>query len=149
MRAVITRVSSAFVDIDGNRVAQINKGLLALVGMQEGDTPEDIKYIVEKTINLRIFEDEQGKLNLSLLDVGGELCVVSQFTLLGDARKGRRPSFITAGSPEWAKGMYEQALAEFSASGVPIQSGEFQADMKVGSVNDGPVTILLDSRKVF
>ena len=149
MRAVITRVSSAAVHTCGKTLGSIQNGLLVLLGVEQGDGEADIAYIVDKTIHLRIFEDAGGKMNLSLLDTGGALLLVSQFTLLGDCRKGRRPSFIRAGAPDSARGIYERATDAFRATGVPLETGEFQADMQVESVNDGPVTILLDSRKVF
>jgi len=150
MRAVVTRVTSARVTCGEEELASTGKGLLILLGAEEGDGREDIRYIVDKCLNLRIFEDEQGKMNLSLLDVGGEICIVSQFTLLGDCRKGRRPGFTRAGRPEDAKALYDQCVAAFrEACQLPIATGRFQAEMQVASVNDGPVTILLDSRKIF
>lgn len=149
MRAVITRVLQADVKINGKQVAGISKGLLVLLGSQVGDSQEDIRYIVDKVCNLRIFEDEQGKMNLSVREIAGEILLVSQFTLLGDARKGRRPGFTQAGRPEEARELYDIAVLEFQQSGLPVQTGTFQADMQVGSVNDGPVTILLDSRRLF
>ncbi len=149
MRAVVTKVKSASVAVSGKETQAIEGGLLVLLGSQEGDTQADIAYIVEKVCNLRIFEDAQGKMNLSLREVGGEILVVSQFTLLGDARKGRRPSFIHAGAPEQAEAIYDRAVAAFRQTGIPIKTGTFQAHMEVASINDGPVTILLDSRKLF
>lgn len=149
MRAVVTKVTSASVAIEGEETRAIAGGLLVLLGSQEGDTDADISYIVDKVCNLRIFEDEQGKMNLSLRDVGGEILVVSQFTLLGDARKGRRPSFIHAGAPAEAEGIYNRAVQAFRETGIGIKTGTFQTHMQVASVNDGPVTILLDSRKLF
>lgn len=149
MRAVITRVKEASVVVKNKVVGAIEGGLLVLLGSEEGDTKADVQYIVDKTIGLRIFEDDAGKMNLSIQDAGGSILVVSQFTLLGDARKGRRPSFIRAGSPSDAQSLYEQAVAAFEATGLSIQTGQFQAHMEVNSLNDGPVTILLDSRKLF
>ncbi len=149
MRAVVTKVTSASVAVEGKQTQSIAGGLLVLLGSQEGDTDADIAYIVDKVCNLRIFEDEQGKMNLSLQDVGGEILVVSQFTLLGDARKGRRPSFIHAGAPAEAEGIYNRAVEAFRGTGIGIKTGTFQTRMQVASVNDGPVTILLDSRKLF
>lgn len=149
MRAVLTRVAEAKVEIEGKLRAEIGKGVLILVGAEDGDTDADIKYIVDKCVNLRIFEDEAGKMNLSVADVDGALLVVSQFTLLGDARHGRRPGFTRAGAPDWAKQMYDKAIDAFCGTGRPVETGVFGADMQVYSVNDGPVTILLDSRKTF
>lgn len=149
MRAVVTKVKSASVAVEGKETQAIKGGLLVLLGSQEGDGDADIAYIVDKVCNLRIFEDGEGKMNLSLRDVGGEILVVSQFTLLGDARKGRRPSFIHAGAPAQAEGIYNRAVEAFYGTGIGIKTGTFQAHMEVASVNDGPVTILLDSRKLF
>lgn len=143
------RVRSAGVEIDGAVTAQIGAGLLVLLGAATEDSAEDIAYVVDKTVNLRIFEDDEGKMNRSLSDVGGELLIVSQFTLMGDARKGRRPSFIRAGRPEEAKKLYEAAVEKFRQTGISVKTGEFQADMQVSSVNDGPVTILIDSSRLF
>ena len=149
MRAVVQRVAHASVTIEGKRTAAVGRGLLVLLGVMEGDAESDAEYIVRKTVGLRVFEDEAGKMNLSAADVGGELLVVSQFTLLGDARKGFRPSFTAAGRPEETKALYEAAVRGFKASGLTTMTGEFGADMQVELINDGPVTILLDSRKVF
>jgi len=149
MRAVVTRVKSASVRIAGALYSKIEQGLLVLLGSEEGDTPGDISYIAEKTANLRIFQDEEGKMNRSVRDAGGEILIVSQFTLMGDARKGRRPSFIKAGSPAEAENIYDQAVLAFEAQGLPVKTGVFQAHMEVESINDGPVTILLDSRRLF
>lgn len=149
MRAVVQRVLSASVEVEGSVIADIGRGLLVFVGAEEGDTREDASYIADKCANLRIFEDEDGKMNLSVLDVGGSALVVSQFTLMGDARKGRRPSFIKAGRPDTARANFEEAVEEIIKRGVSVKTGQYQADMKVGLVNDGPVTILLDSKKVF
>ena len=149
MRAVIQRVERASVSVEGEIRGQIGAGFLVLIGVEEGDGDADFRYIAEKVPNLRVFEDEQGKMNRSLLDVGGELLAVSQFTLLGDARGGRRPSFITAARPETADPMYERLVADWRARGIRVETGRFGADMKVESVNDGPVTILLDSRRRF
>lgn len=148
MRAVIQRVKSACVSVDGEIVGKIEKGLLLFLGVEEMDEEADLSYICEKTLNLRIFEDEQDKMNLSVQDVGGSVLVVSQFTLYGDARKGRRPSFVKAARPEKAIALYEKCVQTIG-SAVPVQTGKFQAIMDVSLVNDGPVTILLDSKKVF
>lgn len=149
MRAVIQRVEKASVSVEGEIRGQIGAGFLVLIGVEEGDGDADFRYIAEKVPNLRVFEDEQGKMNRSLLDVGGEVLAVSQFTLLGDARGGRRPSFIAAARPETADPMYERLVAEWRARGIRVETGVFGAHMKVSLVNDGPVTILLDSRRRF
>ena len=149
MRAVVQRVAFADVNVEGNTVGKIGEGLLVLVGAMQGDTVKDAEYIVKKCINLRIFKDEQDKMNLSVQDIGGEILVVSQFTLLGDARKGNRPSFILAGSPEESRGIFDKTVELFKQTGININTGEYGAHMKVSLLNDGPVTILLDSRKVF
>ena len=149
MRAVIQRVERASVSVEGEIRGQIGAGFLVLIGVEEGDGDADFRYIAEKVPNLRVFEDEQGKMNRSLLDVGGELLAVSQFTLLGDARGGRRPSFIAAARPETADPMYERLVADWRARGIRVETGVFGAHMKVALVNDGPVTILLDSRRRF
>ena len=149
MRAVIQRVERASVSVEEEIKGQIGAGFLVLIGVEEGDGDADFRDIAEKVPNLRVFEDEQGKMNRSLLDVGGELLAVSQFTLLGDARGGRRPSFITAARPETADPMYEWLVADWRARGIRVETGVFGAHMKVSLVNDGPVTILLDSRRRF
>ena len=149
MRAVIQRVEQASVSVEGEIRGQIGAGFLVLIGVEEGDGDADFKYIADKVPNLRVFEDEQGKMNRSLLDVGGEVLAVSQFTLLGDARGGRRPSFIAAARPETADPMYERLVADWRARGIRVETGVFGAHMKVSLVNDGPVTILLDSRRRF
>ena len=149
MRAVIQRVERASVSVEGEIRGQIGAGFLVLIGVEEGDGDVDFKYIADKVPNLRVFEDEQGKMNRSLLDVGGEVLAVSQFTLLGDARGGRRPSFITAARPETADPMYERLVADWRVRGIRVETGVFGAHMKVSLVNDGPVTILLDSRRRF
>ena len=149
MRAVIQRVEQASVSVEGEIRGRIGAGFLVLIGVEEGDGDADFKYIADKVPNLRVFEDEQGKMNRSLLDVGGEVLAVSQFTLLGDARGGRRPSFIAAARPETADPMYERLVADWRARGIRVETGVFGAHMKVSLVNDGPVTILLDSRRRF
>lgn len=149
MRAVIQRVSRANVVVDQETTGSINQGLLVLLGVEKGDTTDDLKYVFGKTIGLRVFEDHQGKMNRSLEEVDGQLLVVSQFTLLGDVRKGRRPSFVHAAETTLAQKMYNDFILLGQASGIVVQSGTFQANMAVELVNDGPVTILVDSRKVF
>jgi D-tyrosyl-tRNA(Tyr) deacylase len=149
MRAVIQRVSRASVVVDEATTGEIGVGLLVLLGVEKGDTQDDLISTFNKTIGLRVFEDPQGKMNLSLTDVGGQLLVVSQFTLLGDVRKGKRPSFITAAEPELAKQRYDEFVKLGQDSGIDVQTGVFQADMAVELVNDGPVTIMIDSRKRF
>lgn len=149
MRAVIQRVSRASVTVDGRVAGKIGAGLLILVGVSRTDNPEAAAYLAEKIANLRIFPDEQGKMNLSLLDAGGSALVVSQFTLYGDTRGGRRPSYIQAAPPEEASGLYEEFIRSMRALGVSVETGVFQAHMQVELVNDGPVTILLDSEKTI
>lgn len=149
MRAVVERVLSAGVRVGGEEASSIKKGLLVLLGIAPDDGEDDVKYIVDKTVNLRIFEDGGGKMNLSLRDICGEIMLVSQFTLMGDARKGRRPSFTGAGRPEEAEPIYRAVTEEYKKAGIEVKTGVFQADMKVEHVNDGPVTILLDSKKTF
>ena len=149
MRAVIQRVKSASVTVEGKVVSEINKGLLVFLGVSQEDTPTEVDYMANKIANLRIFEDDEGLMNLSILDVGGECLVVSQFTLYGDCRKGRRPSFIAAARPEKADPLYQAFMDEISRLGVPVKAGIFQAMMDVELINDGPVTIMLDSNKLF
>ncbi|WDI42887.1 D-aminoacyl-tRNA deacylase [Bremerella sp. P1] len=149
MRGVIQRVLEAHVKVDGQVVGQIDQGLVVLLGVAQGDTEADLKYLVEKTIHLRIFEDDDGKMNRSVLDVGGSILAISQFTLLGDCRKGRRPSFISAAKPEEATAMYDAYVSRIREQGVTVETGIFQADMKVHLVNDGPVTVMLDSSKIL
>ena len=149
MRAVVQRVASARVTVDDRVTGEIGAGLLVLLGVQDGDGPSDIQYIASKIRDLRIFADEAGKMNLSVLDRQGAVLVVSQFTLAGDARNGRRPSFASAAPPQIARAMYEDVVRELKTGGLRVETGEFQAMMQVALVNDGPVTILLDSRKIF
>lgn len=149
MRAVVQRVSSSSVTVDGTVIGSTKLGLLVLLGVTDTDTTEDVQYICEKVGHLRIFEDEQDKMNLSVMDVGGEVCVVSQFTLYGDARKGRRPNFMKAAPPEMAERLYLELVEAFKEKGLDVSTGQFQAHMQVALVNDGPVTILLDSNKEF
>ena len=149
MRAVVQRVTEATVSVEGREVASIGMGLVALVGVHTQDTSKDAEYIADKLANLRIFRDDAGVMNRSLLEVGGSALIVSQFTLYGDARRGRRPSYIEAASGEMAQQLYEAVCARVANLGVPVQKGIFGAMMQVCLVNDGPVTILLDSRRVF
>ena len=147
MRAVIQRVTRASVTVEGRVTGEIGAGLLVLLGVSRTDNPESAAYLAEKIANLRIFSDEAGKMNLSLLDVGGSALLVSQFTLYGDTRGGRRPSYIQAAPPEQASLLYQEFVRSIRSLGVPVQTGVFQAHMQVELVNDGPVTILLDSEK--
>ena len=149
MRAVIQRVSTARVLIDGNEHARIGKGLVVLLGVEQGDTADDVGVMAKKTVELRVFGDADGKMNRSVLDTGGEVLAVSQFTLLGDCRKGRRPSFDKAARPEEARDLYQQYVREVENAGVRVSTGVFQAMMDVELTNDGPVTLMLDSRKRF
>ncbi len=147
MKAVIQRVISASVEVDHQTIGQIDEGLLVLIGAAKGDTPVDVDYLVEKIPNLRIFPDDEGKMNRSLMDMGGKLLLVSQFTLLGDTHRGRRPGFEQAAHPDKARELYDSAIAKFREKGVPIQTGQFGANMLVSLENNGPVTFILDSRK--
>ena len=147
MKAVLQRVSRAKVTVDGEIIGEIGKGILVLLGVANADSEKEANYLLEKTVNLRIFEDAAEKMNLSLLDVKGELLVVSQFTLYGDTRKGRRPSYIEAAPPEKANQLYEFFVSEARKQISKVETGKFQAMMDVELVNDGPVTILLDSNK--
>jgi D-tyrosyl-tRNA(Tyr) deacylase len=149
MRAVVQRVTSAKVEVDNQTVGEIAEGLLVLLGVARDDEQTDADYLADKIINLRIFRDEADKMNRSLVDNGGALLVVSQFTLYGDTRKGRRPSYIDAAEPEQAKALYEYFVGRVRAQGIKVETGIFQAMMQVHLTNDGPVTILLDSRKLF
>ena len=148
MKAVVQRTTRAGVSIDGETVGRIDRGLLVLLGIEPDDGEADIEYMVKKCSGLRIFEDEYGKMNLSVQDVGGSILLVWQFTLLGDARKGNRPSFTGAAVPEKAIPIYERVISEL-AKRLPVQTGVFGADMQVELVNDGPVTILLDSKRTY
>lgn len=147
MRAVLQRVKKAQVTVDKTVVGAIGPGLVVLLGVAVGDSAEDAAYLAEKTVNLRIFEDEAGKLNRSLLDVGGEVLAVSQFTLLGDCRKGRRPSFVQAAAPEIAEPLYEKYVDALKRAGVRVATGVFRTEMLVEIHNHGPVTLILDSRR--
>ena len=149
MRAVVQRVSSSKVVVDKEVTGQINKGLLVLLGVTHEDSSKDVDYIIDKVLNLRIFEDENEKMNLSLKDVCGELLVVSQFTLYGDCRKCRRPSFSSAARPEVATKLYEEFIEKAKKEGIVTQTGQFGAHMMVDLTNDGPVTILLESNRDF
>ena len=149
MRAVLTRVRSASVTIDGEVVGKIGKGFLILLGVGPEDTREHCRYLAQKALGLRIFEDENGKMNLGLDQIGGEVLVVSQFTLYGNCRKGRRPSFTDAAPPELGNELYEAFLQECKALGYPPQHGRFGADMQVESINDGPVTLWLDTQQLM
>ena len=149
MRAVVQRVSSSKVTVEGEVTGEINKGLLVLLGVTHEDTSKDVDYIIDKVLNLRIFEDEADKMNLSVLDVKGEILVISQFTLYGDCRKGRRPNFMEAEGGEKAKVLYQRFIELLKESNLKIETGEFGAHMKVDIQNDGPVTLMLDSKKNF
>ena len=149
MKAVVTRVASASVRIDGAVNGSIDRGFLILLGIGPEDTAQHGRKLAEKILGLRVFEDENGKMNLGLADVGGSVLVISQFTLYGDCRRGRRPSFVGAAPPEIAIPLYEQFLADCEELGFPPQHGEFGADMQVESINDGPVTLILDSNELM
>ena len=149
MRAVVQRVASSRVTVDERVTGEVKKGLLVLLGVTHDDTSKDVDYMVDKVTNLRIFEDENDKMNLSLKDIGGEVMAVSQFTLYGDARKGRRPSFSDAARPDVANPLYEDFVEKLRAQGITVGTGEFGAHMMVELTNDGPVTILLESKKAF
>jgi len=147
MRAVVQRVSECRVIVENEVIAKIDQGLLVLLGIAKGDEPVDAAYLADKTINLRIFEDENGKMNRSLHEIGAQLLVVSQFTLLGDCRKGRRPSFIDAAGPEEAIALYDYFASQIRRKGILVQTGRFRAMMNIALINNGPVTLILDSRR--
>ncbi|WP_341877994.1 D-aminoacyl-tRNA deacylase [Defluviitalea saccharophila] len=149
MRAVVQKVAQASVKVDGNTIGEIGKGLMVLLGMQETDDEKVMDYMLDKIIHLRIFEDEEGKMNLSLKDVGGELLIVPNFTLYGDARKGKRPSYTKAAPPAVAEEIYNTFIKKAKATGIKVEQGQFQSHMEVRLLNDGPVTILIDSDKTF
>lgn len=149
MRVVIQRVKQAKIEVDGQITGEIGKGLLVYLGVGTGDSERDVEFIADKVINLRIFQDADGKMNLSVADVGGAILLVSQFTLYGDCRKGRRPNFDAAAEPRIAERLYEQTIEAIRQKGVAVETGVFAARMAVTSINDGPVTILLDSEKTF
>jgi len=146
MRAVIQRVKSASVTVENEMVGKISKGLLVFLGIAKADKTDDAEYLADKIVNLRIFEDDNRKMNRSLLDIGGEMLVVSQFTLLGDCKKGRRPSFVQAAPPDHATGLYQIFLEQVRRKDVIVKTGQFQAMMDVSLINDGPVTLIVDSR---
>ena len=146
MIAVVQRVSEASVKVDGNEISRIGRGILLLLGISKDDTDKDIEYLVRKCANLRIFGDPEGNLNLSLFDIGGEALIVSQFTLLGDTRKGRRPSFSDAMPPDKAKPMYEKFIDSFKRTGLHVKEGIFGAMMQINLTNDGPVTLIINSK---
>ena len=149
MRCVVQRVTEASVTVNGETVGAVGPGLMVLIGVSTEDTDADLKYMTEKVPNLRIFDDENGVMNRSVMDAGGSILAVSQFTLYGDARGGRRPSYIRAAKPDEANAMYERLVAAWRAKGIHVETGRFRTEMKVSLVNDGPVTILLDSEKAF
>lgn len=149
MRAVVQRVSQADVKVDGETIGEIGSGLLVLVGVTEADDQKAVEYLANKILGLRIFEDDQGLMNLSVEQIAGELLIVSQFTLFGDCRRGRRPSFEAAARPEQANQLYESLVQLLKLSGLKVATGRFRAEMKVSLLNDGPVTLLLDSEKTF
>jgi len=149
MRAVVQRVSRAAVDVEGRRTGEIAAGLMVLLGVAAGDGPADVHYLAGKIRDLRIFADANSKMNRDVKEVGGAILLVSQFTLLGDARKGRRPSFDAAAAPAVARALYDDVARELREAGLRVETGEFQASMAIELVNDGPVTILLDSRRTF
>ncbi len=149
MRAVVQRVTKSSVTVEGRVTGQIGKGLMVLIGVEEGDTEKDAEYIAKKVSALRVFDDEEGVMNLSVQDVDGEILAVSQFTLLGDVRKGNRPSYFTAARPEAADNLYRKVIEQIEARGIHVEEGVFQAEMLVSIDNDGPVTILLESHKLF
>ena len=144
MKLLLQRVKNANVSVEGKIVGKINQGLLIFVGIVKGDTPQQAEYLARKSANLRIFEDEQGKMNLSVKDVGGSALVISQFTLAGDCSRGNRPGFDNAARPDDAKSLYEYFSTQLKANGVPVENGIFQADMQVSLINDGPVTFILE-----
>lgn len=149
MRCVIQRVTEASVTTEGEVVGRIGRGLMVLIGVSASDGDKDVKYMADKVPNLRIFEDDEGKMNRSLKDVGGAILAVSQFTLYADARSSRRPSFIAAARPDEANALYEKLVEAWRSQGLTVETGRFRADMQVSLTNDGPVTILMDSTKAF
>lgn len=149
MRAVVQRVTQASVTVSGETIGAIGAGLVVLLGVADGDGPADIEYVASKVAGLRVFRDDAGKMNLSVVDTSGAVLVISQFTLLGDVRRGRRPAFDGAAPPSSAHAIYDAFIGRLRAAGVTVESGRFQAEMQVALVNEGPVTILIDSRRTF
>lgn len=149
MRAVVQRSYEASVKVDDKIIGAIDWGMVVLLGVKDNDTEEDLKYILRKVLNLRIFDDENGVMNKSILDVGGSILLISQFTLYGDVRKGNRPSYSNAAGFEEGRALYEKMIEEIEKSDIKVETGSYGADMKVSLINNGPVTILLDSEKVF
>ena len=149
MRACVQRVREASVTIDGQIAGRIGPGMVVLLGVARGDTDDDVRQMVDRIVELRIFPDDQGKMNRSLLEASGGMLVVSQFTLLGDCRKGRRPSFVAAAPPDVAQSFYESFVAAVACRGIEVATGRFRAQMDVAQINDGPVTLLIDSKKLF
>ncbi|MGB9600315.1 MAG: D-aminoacyl-tRNA deacylase [Myxococcota bacterium] len=149
MRAVVQRVISASCEVRGEIISSINRGLLLFLGIGKEDNESDIEYIVEKVTNLRVFEDKSGKMNLSVKDAGGSILLISQFTLFGDVRRGRRPSFDSAMPPQEAEVLYEKVIKRFRESNLRVETGRFREMMRISLINDGPVTILLDSKRLF
>lgn len=149
MRAVVQRVSQAQVVVEGEIVGQIGRGFVVLLGVAQGDTADDVSAMADKLVGLRVFDDAEGKMNLALADVGGAMLLISQFTLLGDCRKGRRPSYIDAAPPDLAEALYELVVAEVRKRGIKVATGRFRTQMDVTLTNDGPVTLLVDTRRAF
>jgi len=149
MRAVVQRVSQAQVVVEGEVVGRIDRGFVVLLGVAQGDTADDVATMADKLVGLRVFDDAEGKMNLALADVGGAMLVISQFTLLGDCRKGRRPSYVEAAPPDLAEALYELVVAEVRNRGIEVATGRFRTQMDVTLTNDGPVTLLIDTRKAF
>jgi len=149
MRAVVQRVKEAKIEVNGNVVGSVGKGLLVYLGVGRDDSEKDVEFIADKLVHLRIFADQDDKMNLNVLDVGGRILLVSQFTLYGDCRKGRRPGFDSAGEPETARRLYEKTIEAIRQKGISVETGVFAAHMDVTSINNGPVTLLLDSNKLF
>lgn len=149
MRCVVQRVSSASVRVEGETVGEVGPGMMVLIGVSDTDTDADLKYMADKVPHLRIFDDENGVMNKSVLDVGGSILAVSQFTLYGDARSGRRPSYIRAAKPDAARALYDRLVAAWRALGLKVETGIFRTEMQVSLVNEGPVTLLLDSERTF